>query len=227
MPKLRAIGLLALLATACLPDLQRRRDGDDTARETQPDDTDVEPSTDEDGDGWSVEDGDCDDENQAINPGVASDGCNGRDNDCDGQVDEDFARDGYEPNDDRGYYLDSLELDEQVDLYGYLFPESDEDRFRFWLEDESWMWLSIGVWLEDVPSDADYAIDLVWVEDLHGEWQGTVASSDRAGDGGAESLEFTGHSSLEDGGMYEVVVRSVSGDSCFSPYWLAVVYSGW
>jgi len=232
-PCLIALEMLApifiIALSGCLPDLVDRKDPDDTAPETLPDDTDTDsdPATDEDGDGWSVEDGDCEDDNAAVNPGVEFDGCNGRDNDCDGEVDEDFDRDNYEPNDANGYYMGTVELDEQVDMFGYLFPETDEDRFRFWLEDDSWVWLSVGVWLNDVPSDADYAIDLVWVEDLDGQWRGTVASSDSGGLGDAESLEFTGHDSYEDGGMYEVVVRSVSGESCFSPYWLAVIYSGW
>jgi len=43
--------------------------------------------TDADGDGWSTEDGDCDDSLDWINPGMAEDCYDGWDNDCDGQYD--------------------------------------------------------------------------------------------------------------------------------------------
>ncbi len=53
--------------------------------------TDSEPpAQDVDQDGWSVDDGDCDDLNDTINPGAAET-CDGVDNDCDGDVDEDAS----------------------------------------------------------------------------------------------------------------------------------------
>ncbi|MBI2473967.1 putative metal-binding motif-containing protein [Candidatus Uhrbacteria bacterium] len=44
---------------------------------------------DADGDGWTVEDGDCDDTNSFVHPG-AQEVCDLADNDCDGTVDEDI-----------------------------------------------------------------------------------------------------------------------------------------
>ena len=43
---------------------------------------------DADQDGWTVEDGDCDDTNPNVHPG-AIEVCNGIDDDCDGEIDED------------------------------------------------------------------------------------------------------------------------------------------
>lgn len=63
--------------------------GDDTAEDT---DTDTAPpGTDDDGDGWTVEEGDCDDADIYVNPGWPRDDEDGKDNDCDGRVDEVWA----------------------------------------------------------------------------------------------------------------------------------------
>jgi MYXO-CTERM domain-containing protein len=44
-------------------------------------------------DGYSAAEGDCDDADAAVNPGVAADGCGGGDEDCDGETDEDCGGD--------------------------------------------------------------------------------------------------------------------------------------
>ena len=51
------------------------------------DDDDSLPAGDLDGDGWTVDQGDCDDLDPAVNP-AAAELCNGTDDDCDGSVDE-------------------------------------------------------------------------------------------------------------------------------------------
>ncbi|MBN1337300.1 MAG: putative metal-binding motif-containing protein, partial [Deltaproteobacteria bacterium] len=57
------------------------------------DDTPVDTGlSDADGDSWTVAGGDCDDTDPSIHPGV-DERCNGRDDDCDGSVDEDDAVD--------------------------------------------------------------------------------------------------------------------------------------
>jgi len=53
-----------------------------------PDDTAV--IVDDDGDGWSPDDGDCDDDDPTVHPG-ADETCNGIDDDCDGSVDEEVC----------------------------------------------------------------------------------------------------------------------------------------
>ena len=44
-----------------------------------------------DGDGWTVELGDCDDEDASVYPGAEEDTCNGVDDDCDGAADSDIT----------------------------------------------------------------------------------------------------------------------------------------
>ena len=53
-------------------------------------DSPCEGLTDEDGDGWCAESGDCDDNNPLANPDRGEDPEDGFDNDCDGRVDEEF-----------------------------------------------------------------------------------------------------------------------------------------
>ena len=55
----------------------------------KPDDTAIS-AVDGDGDGYLVEDGDCDDGNASVHPG-ASEVCNGVDDDCDGETDKDAS----------------------------------------------------------------------------------------------------------------------------------------
>ena len=65
----------------------------DTSSPADTGDTAEAPIVDLDGDGFSVEDGDCDDHNAERFPGN-SEACNGTDNDCDGEVDAPSPVDG-------------------------------------------------------------------------------------------------------------------------------------
>ncbi|RLB55538.1 MAG: hypothetical protein DRJ42_06035 [Deltaproteobacteria bacterium] len=55
--------------------------------------------------GHTLRNGDCDDSNPGINPG-AQDGCDGRDEDCDSDIDEDSVRLAYYPDGDMDTYGD-------------------------------------------------------------------------------------------------------------------------
>ena len=71
-------------------------DTDDT--DTDTDDTDTEEpdplDVDDDGDGATENEGDCDDTDPTIFPGAADDTQDGVDNDCDGDIDEDYVAAG-------------------------------------------------------------------------------------------------------------------------------------
>lgn len=70
--------------------------------ETTTDDSDAPSSMDADGDGYEANHGDCDDADAAIHPDIL-DVCDGVDNDCDRQVDEDPDRAGYLDQDGDGH----------------------------------------------------------------------------------------------------------------------------
>lgn len=183
---------------------------------------DTGPDDDQDDDGVNHDDGDCEDFDETIYPGADESTCNGVDNDCDDEVDEDFDGDTHEPNDDRGGSLGALGEKDQADATGYIFPEGDEDRFRFDVEDGSWSWFSITVELTDVPNDVDLALSLSWVEDPDGADKGRVAYSDDGGVGGSESLYYGGDTFYDDSGTYEVLVTSSDGTRCDAPYTVRV-----
>ncbi len=81
------IGLpvLAVLLASCDTKTTAIKDGDTNA----PSFEDYEPDADNDGDGWTVTDGDCADDDPAVYPGADED-CNGIDDNCNGAVDEGF-----------------------------------------------------------------------------------------------------------------------------------------
>jgi large repetitive protein len=64
--------------------------------------------SDEDEDGWTIIDGDCDDSDPAVNP-AATEVCNGTDDDCDGALDEGF------PDTDSDGQANCVDLDDDGD----------------------------------------------------------------------------------------------------------------
>ena len=55
------------------------------------------PSADDDGDGWTVNEGDCDDADSEVHPGHSEE-CNSIDDDCDGSVDENLDQFSWFPD---------------------------------------------------------------------------------------------------------------------------------
>jgi len=87
--------LLSLLLVAC-----RSNDKADTTDVTV--DTADLSVVDADGDGYTAEDGDCDDNNSLVHPG-AEELCDGADNNCDGEVDEEVLTTFYADEDGDGF----------------------------------------------------------------------------------------------------------------------------
>jgi len=174
-----------------------------------------------DGDGHSVEDGDCDDEDPSIYPSADDSECNGIDEDCDGWPDDEWAGDWYEPNDLVGYELGAIDGTVYELNNGAIHPEIDEDRFRFWVTDSTWDFFNVDVDLVGVPGTADLALSLYFVEDTSGESGGLVDASDEPGLGGGESVS-TREGLGDQTGWYEVVVYSSDGSSCTDTYTLII-----
>jgi hypothetical protein len=95
--RLSLLALFSLTLAGC-PTTDDKPDTD-----TQ-DDTSPDGVVDEDGDGFLVSDGDCDDSNADVNPD-ADERCDGVDNDCDGEIDVDATdmKRGYADADGDGY----------------------------------------------------------------------------------------------------------------------------
>lgn len=182
---------------------------------------------DADGDGYSVDDGDCDDGDRTVYPGADDSTCDGEDNDCDDDVDEDFDRDSYEPNDDDPYEIGVMKDESDAVMIAWLFPDDDDDRFLFYVEDGDWSWFDIELWLYDVPPDADYALELRQVEDADGDYIGLVDSADEESDGGEELINYGGSYGFDDTGWYEARVYSTDGSSCDDPYTLQILVGSW
>ncbi|MCP4808214.1 MAG: hypothetical protein GY913_30845 [Proteobacteria bacterium] len=173
--------------------------------DTGPDDTGDPPLADEDG---HTVDEDCNDHDEDIHPG-ASETCDGVDEDCDGDIDEGSVPDT--DDQDLGDITDEYE----TILTPWLFP------------DGGFSWFDVELWLYQVPNDADYMLDLYWIEDDDGEYRGWVASADEHGNGGFEVINHGGSTGTDDSGWYQLHVSSVSGSSCAQPYQLQFLIGSW
>jgi hypothetical protein len=126
---------------------------------------------DDDGDGWTENQGDCDDTNTVVNPDMPEI-CDDVDNDCDGSINEEDA-DPYESNDtlatayDFGNVGDSFWVDETVNLTDVtLHMDSDEDWFVWETGDIIIIDnVNIDVTVTSLPATGTYTVELYDIND--------------------------------------------------------------
>ena len=183
--------------------------------ETEVEDPADDPlDVDDDGDGWTENEGDCDDAVATVHP-EAIDGCDGEDEDCDGELDEDAVDDDdYEPNDTNAYDLGSINDEPTQAIQGLLHNDGDVDRFSFRFEDTWSPDFTLSVALSSIPSGASYRLV---VENLStGEYL-----VNEAGDGDLSgSME---ESWIEDqSATFAVSISSEGGADCDRNYLLTL-----
>ena len=187
---------------------------DDTGDTEAPDPLDE----DDDGDGLSENEGDCDDTDGSVHPG-AVDLCDGDDDDCDGEVDEDAEdEDPYEPNDDDPHDLGTLESGAGHEVAAFLHNDQDDDRFSFYVED-SWIGdaFPVTITLANIPSSATYKLT---VNRLSTDGSAELGLVDEDFGSGSLTIVLEDSTGPDDGGVYEVVVGAIANADCGSAYLL-------
>lgn len=187
--------------------------GSDAGIGSTDDEPDGDSVVDQDGDGYTIDD--CNDADPTIHPGQV-DGCDGRDNDCDGETDEDALWDEDPMN--APVDLGLVSPSEEWAVTGLMAPTYDVDAFDFEVEDGLFGWFYIDALTTEMAEDIDIKLTLYLLEDARGVAQGAVSVMDEAGAGELEFLGYSGLGFVDDGGLYRLEVSAMSGSNCQVPY---------
>ena len=177
--------------------------------------------TDDDLDGYTEAEGDCNDDDDTVRPGLP-DSCDGVDNDCDDEIDEDArAEDPFEPNDSVAHELGDLDAVGSFEVDAFLHDEDDVDRFEFVYTDSLIDLDTLTVELTNFTGDITYKMKIVAVESEDEVFEGFSTPSD-------DALRFTLESGLgSDSATFRVTISSLGGADCTTPYRLNIVHSDW
>lgn len=194
----------------------------DTDDQTDTEDTNI-PTTDVDGDGFSTEDGDCDDYDPLIHP-AQTDDCDGIDNNCDGILDNDAIGGLYEPNDTpwNGFYIGDYTAGDYASVQGLITTSTDVDIYEFYIEDGWFDDFKIDFELHVLGIQADLAIELWLIENASGDREDLLLSVNNLTAGGIERADWEGDWLTDDSGYYELRISGISGQDCSAHYELEI-----
>jgi hypothetical protein len=171
---------------------------------------------DEDGDGFTVGEGDCDDGDPAVFPGQ-TDRCDGRDEDCDGDVDEDARyEDEYEDNDTNAAFLGDLSGGGSVSLDALLDSADDIDRFTVQTDDSGWSLWSMTIRVSSIPDGYTWRLRV------------TTPTGDTLEEVGSGALTIEADDAVfnDEAGTWNIVLDAVDDAPCDARYLLTVDFSG-
>lgn len=168
-------------------------------------------NVDDDGDGYTENEGDCDDGDYRTHPG-ASDTCDDADNDCDGYVNEDYW-DDYEPNDSTSAPYDLGEIDssflwdgDSASVSGLTLHSADDtDCFKWDADDEIYDNVAINISIGVFAASGTYSATL-YMED------GTWRTKDSASGTARLTLSYDGDYFDTDEDNWMVCVTATSWD---------------
>ena len=172
---------------------------------------------DDDGDGYSENDGDCDDDDARLNPD-ATDICDGDDNDCSGYV-NDGDWDSYEQNDSSSTAYSCGEVDNAfgwsnstLTLSALTFSaEDDEDWFSWTADDEWYDNVTISVTVTSLNARGAYAVELY-------DGGGNIVDSDAGTSSLSVSYEGDVFDDGEDDWSLRVYATTWPSSSCSETY---------
>ena len=195
---------------------------EDTGRPDDGDGPDLDPDlTDDDQDGYTEEQGDCDDTDDTVRPGLV-DVCDGRDNDCDEAVDEDArAEDAFEPNDTIDHPLGSVDEVGSIEVRAFIDSEDDVDRYRFVYTDSLFDVDGLTVELSNLSDVVTYKLKIVDLGTGEAVFEDFSTPDDEA-----LFFELEGGFGV-DSTTFQVTVSSLGGGDCLTPYRLNIVHTDW
>ncbi len=174
-------------------------------------------------DGYTENEGDCDDGESAINPG-RSESCDALDNDCDGDVNEDWW-DTYEPNETGATAYDLGEVDGSVIWAGgtvtlaglTMHEELDEDWITLDADDDWYDNVNLGITVTGLPAAGAYAVELLLYTG-----SGWTVKTSTAGSGSLY-IGYVGDVWDDDEDIWAVRVYSTSWPpQCAAPYTIRI-----
>ena len=174
---------------------------------------------DADNDGWDSL-SDCDDLTATIHPGIQDNTCNGIDENCDGNIDESWPGDQYEPNDQQPYNLGELYENATLAINGYVSHGGDVDSYTFYCEDDWGNDFGFFAVITEISGNIDISAELYYTDRTGNSI--VLATSDNLGFGGTESLSYQVDDFDDQSGWYTITVRSKSGSDCSTPYKLTL-----